>query len=128
MFLKVVNCEEDQKDKHFISNTFVDSIREISPENVVYVITDNAPACKAAGLLVESKFPQIFWTPCVVHTLNLTLRSICSPSPHPKYDDIMEKCGWIAKVSGDVFFIKNFIMNHSIRLAMFNSHSKLKLL
>ncbi|TXG56892.1 hypothetical protein EZV62_018205 [Acer yangbiense] len=118
----------DQKDKHFISNLLVDSIREIGPENVVHVITDNGPVCNAAGLLVKSKFPHIFWTPCVVHTLNLALRSIFSPSPHPKFDDIMEECGWIAKVSSDVFFIKNFIMSHSMRLMMFNDHSKLKLL
>ncbi|TXG50322.1 hypothetical protein EZV62_022846 [Acer yangbiense] len=128
MFLKTINCERDQKDKYFISNLLVDSIQEIGPENVVHVITDNAPVCKAARLLVESKFPHIFWTPCVVHTLNLALNSICSPSPHPRYDDIMEECGWIAKVCNDVFFIKHFIMNHSMRLAMFNAHSKLKML
>ncbi|TXG48662.1 hypothetical protein EZV62_024537 [Acer yangbiense] len=79
-------------------------------------------------LLVEAKFPHIFWTPCVVHTLNLALKNICSPSSHPKYDDVMEVCGWIPKVSSDAWFIKNFIMNHSMRLAMFNDHSKLKLL
>ncbi|KAK0603463.1 hypothetical protein LWI29_005220 [Acer saccharum] len=81
-----------------------------------------------AGLLVESQFKHIFWTPRVVHTLNLALKSICSPSPHPRYDDIMEECGWIAKISSDVSFIKVFIMNHNMRLAMFNDHSKLKLL
>ncbi|KAK2665787.1 hypothetical protein Ddye_004361 [Dipteronia dyeriana] len=88
MFLRAVNCEGDQKDKYFISNLLVDAIRETGSENVVHVITDNAPVCKAAGLLVEVKFPHIFWTPCVVHTLNLSLKSICSLSPHPKYDDI----------------------------------------
>ncbi|KAK2662693.1 hypothetical protein Ddye_001267 [Dipteronia dyeriana] len=124
----LVPIKGDQKDKYIISNLLVDAIREIGSENVVHVIADNAPVCKAVGLLVEVKFPHIFWTPCVVHTLNLSLKSICSPSPHPKYDDIMEECGWIAKVSSDVFFIKNFIMNHSMRLAMFNDHFKLKLL
>ncbi|KAK3184883.1 hypothetical protein Dsin_032169 [Dipteronia sinensis] len=128
MFLKAVNCEGEFKDKHFIANLLTDSIREIGPQNVVQVITDNAANCKAAGLLVEAKFPHIFWTPCVVHTLNLALKNICSPSAHPKYDDVMEVCGWIPKVSSDAWFIKNFIMNHSMRLAMFNDHSRLKLL
>ncbi|KAK2643794.1 hypothetical protein Ddye_018989 [Dipteronia dyeriana] len=118
---------------HFARNpyyvrAFTNALPEIGPKNVVPVITDNASVFKAAGLLVESKFLHIFWTPCVVCTLNLALRSICSPSPYPKYDDIMDECGWIVKVSNDVFFIKNFIMNHSMRLSMFNDHSKLKLL
>ncbi|KAI9182513.1 hypothetical protein LWI28_026093 [Acer negundo] len=118
----------EYKDKFFISNLLIETIREIGPQNVVQVITDNAPICKAVGLLVESQFKHIFWTPCVVHTLNLALKSICSPSAHPRYDDIMEECGWIAKISSDVSFIKIFIVNHNMRLAMFNDHSKLKLL
>jgi len=26
---------------------------------------------------IETKFPSIYWTPCVVHTLNLALKNIC---------------------------------------------------
>ncbi|KAI9159980.1 hypothetical protein LWI28_003953 [Acer negundo] len=128
MFLKAINCEGEYKDKFFISNLLVETLQEIGPQNVVQVITDNAPVCKATGLLVESQFKHIFWTPCVVHSLNLALKSICSPSAHPRYDDIMEECGWIAKISSNVSFIKIFIVNHNMRLAMFNDHSKLKLL
>ena len=64
----------------------------------------------------------------MVHTLNLVLKNICAPSTHPRYDDVMEQCGWISWVSSDVSFIKNFIMNHAMRLSMFNNHCKLKLL
>ncbi|KAI9181641.1 hypothetical protein LWI28_017053 [Acer negundo] len=129
MFVKSVNCEGEFKDKHLIANLLIESIREIGSQHVVQVITDNAANCKAAGLLVEAKFPHIFWTPCVVRTLNLALKNICSPLAHPKYDDVMEVCGWIPKVSSDIWFIIFFfIMNHSMRLAMFNDHSKLKLL
>ncbi|KAH7543961.1 hypothetical protein JRO89_XS15G0072000 [Xanthoceras sorbifolium] len=97
--LEGCQLEGEYKDKHFITNLLIESIREIGPQNVVQVITDNAAACKAAGLLVEAKFQHIFWTLCVVHTLNLALKNICSPSSHP-----------------------------SMRLTMFNDHSKLKLL
>jgi Protein of unknown function (DUF 659) len=45
---------------------------------VVQVITDNAPVCKAAGMLIETQYPNIFWTPCVVHTVNLALNNICA--------------------------------------------------
>ena len=64
----------------------------------------------------------------MVHTLNLALKNICAPSTHPRYDDVMEQCGWISLVSSDASFIKNFIMNYAMRLSVFNNHCKLKLL
>ena len=128
MFLKAINCEGETKDKHFIADLLINTIQEIGPQKVVQVIIDNATACKAAGHIVEAKFRHIFWTPCVVHTLNLALKNICAPSTHPRYDDVMEQCGWISRVSSDASFIKNFIMNHAMRLSMYNNHCKLKLL
>ena len=64
----------------------------------------------------------------MVHTLNLALKNICAPSTHRRYDDVMEQCGWIFWVSSDASFINNFIMNHAMRLSMYNNHCKLKLL
>ena len=64
----------------------------------------------------------------MVHTRNLALKNICAPSTHPRYNDAMEQCGWISQVSSDASFIKNFIMNHAMRLSMFNNHCQLKLL
>ncbi|XP_052621716.1 uncharacterized protein LOC111900873 [Lactuca sativa] len=60
-------------------NSHYEVINEIGHENVVQIITDNAANCKAAGEIIESQFPHIYWTPCVVHTLNLALNNICSP-------------------------------------------------
>jgi len=37
---------------------------------------DNAPVCKAAGLIIEGRYDHIFWTPCIVHNLNLILEEI----------------------------------------------------
>jgi len=37
-----------------------DYIKEVGPQNVFQIITDNASACKAAGAIVESKYPYIF--------------------------------------------------------------------
>ena len=128
MFFKAINCEGETKDKYFIDDLLINTIQDIGPQKVVQVITDNAAACKATGHIVEEKFRHIFWTPCVVHTLNLSLKNICAPSTHPRYDDIMEQCGWISRVSSDASFIKNFIMNHEMRLSMYNNHCKLKLL
>ena len=33
---------------------------------------------KSAGALIEGEYLKIFWTPCVVHTLNLALKNICA--------------------------------------------------
>ncbi|CAN6707289.1 unnamed protein product [Malus baccata var. baccata] len=125
MFLRAINCEGEYKDKYCIANFLTEAIKEIGHENVVQVITNNAHVCRAAGLLIEAHYPHIFWTPCVVHTLNLALTSICSlKQTDVSYDD----CNWISTIASDVWSIKNFIMNHSMRLSMFNEHCKLKLL
>ena len=125
IFLKAVNCEGDYKDKFFIANLIKDTIMEVGCQNVVQVITDNAPLCRAACLLVEAQFPHIFWTPCVVHTLNLALKNICA-AKHTEANEITyDECHWITDVVGDASMIKNFIMNHSMRLAIFNQFVKL---
>ena len=93
MFLKAINYEWEAKDKHLITDLLINTIQDIGPQKVVQVITNNAIVYKAARHIVEAKFLHIFWTPCVVHTLNLALKNICAPSTHPRYDDVMEQCG-----------------------------------
>ncbi|KAG6479762.1 hypothetical protein ZIOFF_063236 [Zingiber officinale] len=80
--------------------------------NVVQVVTDNAPVCKAAGLLVEAKYPHIFWTPCVVHTLNLALKNICAPTDSLQNKEAFDECKWIAEMLSlaDTRFASTIIM------------------
>jgi len=106
----------------------VDVINEVGEENVVQIITDNAPVCKAARMIIKGLFPKLFWTPCVVHTLNLALKNICATKNVEGNDVVYGECSWIIKIIDDVSFIRNFIMNHSTRLAIFNHFSHLKLL
>jgi len=63
-----------------------------------------------------------------LHTLNLTLKNICAAKNTKAIELTYEKCNWITDVFGNVIIIKNFTMNHSIRLAIFNEHVKMKLL
>ena len=128
MFLKAIDGSGEYKDKHYIANLISSTIDEVGPQNVVQVITDNAPVCKAARSIIESMHPHIFWTPCVVHTLNLALKNICAPKNTPTNEVVYSECSWISTMADDAFFIKNFIMNHSMRLAMFNKFVHLKLL
>ena len=49
-------------------------IVDIVVDSCVQIITDNAPVCKTASRIVEAKYPQVFWTPCIAHSLNLDLK------------------------------------------------------
>ncbi|KAL6493760.1 hypothetical protein OROGR_032095 [Orobanche gracilis] len=53
-------------------------IGEIGCDNVIQVVTDNATNNMAAAKLLKLKRPNIFWTSCATHTLNLILEGIDS--------------------------------------------------
>ncbi|PWA67780.1 HAT dimerization domain, Ribonuclease H-like domain protein [Artemisia annua] len=128
LFLKAVNCFGEVKDRFFIADLMKEDINEIGNQNVVQIITDNAANCKAAGQLIEGEFPHIYWTPCVVHTLNLAVKNICSPNNVETNALAYEQCSWIKDVHGDAIAIKNFIMNHNMRLSIFSKFTSLRLL
>ena len=52
------------------------AIDDLGPENVVQVVTDNASNNMGAKKLLLEKRPQIFWTSCAAHTINLMLQGI----------------------------------------------------
>ncbi|KAK9018754.1 hypothetical protein V6N11_033801 [Hibiscus sabdariffa] len=106
MFLKAVNCFSEVKDKFFIANLMKEVIDEVGHQNVVQIINDNASNCKGAGEIIESMYPHIYWTPCVVHTLNLALKNICSAKNIEGNEETYDLCHWITEVHGDVVQIK----------------------
>jgi len=128
MFLKLIDASDDVKDKDFIARHMRDVIMEVGPNNVVQIITDNTVVCKAAGMLIEVEFLSIYWTPCVVHTLNLALKNICASKNMERNSVAYEQCSWISQIVDDATFIKNFIVGHSMRISMFNRFNSLKLL
>jgi len=132
MFLRADNCEGDYKSKEYIAEKLKGIIEEVGRHNVVQIITDNAANCKGAGLIIESEYDNIFWTPCVVHTLNLALKSICEPKigNNPSDEELFTwgQLEFIHDVKTEAAMIKNFIMNHGMRLSMFNEFGRLKLL
>ncbi|CAH9128684.1 unnamed protein product [Cuscuta epithymum] len=128
MFNRACDCSGEIKDKEFIAALMKEVIDEVGHEKVVQIVTDNAGNCKGAGAIIEGIFPHIYWTPCVVHTLNLALKNICAAKNLESNQETYEECHWITEVYGDAVHIKNYIMNHSMRLAMYNHFSPLKLL
>ncbi|KAJ7959967.1 Dimer_Tnp_hAT domain-containing protein [Quillaja saponaria] len=79
-------------------------------------------------MLVQAEYPHIFWTPCAVHTLNLALKNICAAKNTERNEIVYNECWWITMVSDEAKIIKDFIMNHAMRLAIFNEFVPLKLL
>ncbi|XP_050241414.1 uncharacterized protein LOC126690352 [Quercus robur] len=128
IFIKSIDGTKEYKDKHFIADLFLKVIGEVGHQHVVQIIIDNASIMKAAGSIVEAEYPHIFWSPCVVHTLNLALKNICTPKYSLQNEVAYNECNWIAQVSDEATFIHIFITNHSMKLAIFNSYSPLKLL
>ena len=120
VFIKAIDGSGEFKDKHYIAGVLKDTIKEIGHEKVVQVITDNANVMKSARALIEGEYPKIFWTPCVVHTFNLALKNICAAKNTKKNKVTYEECSWITRIADDASFIRVFIMNYSMRLAMFN--------
>ena len=66
MFIRVEDCSRETKEPQFIVGILIKSIEQIGPSKVVQVITDNAPVCKAADLIIDSRYDHIFWRPCIV--------------------------------------------------------------
>jgi hypothetical protein len=99
MFLRAKDCFGQAKDSKFIVDILISAIEQVGSANVVQVITDNAPICKVAGLIVESRYHHI-WTPCIVHNLNLIL------------EEVEAKTEWIKEVTGQAREIIKFITNH----------------
>ena len=116
VFLKAVDALGQYKDAQYMGELFIKVIEEVGIESCVQIIIDNAPVCKAAGLIVETKYPQIFWTPCIVHSLNLALKSIAS--------DVT----WIGNLLEDARHIRNFVQNHTNALTIYKEYTHLSLL
>ncbi|XP_057970336.1 uncharacterized protein LOC131159441 [Malania oleifera] len=75
-------------------------VEEIGEENVVQVVTDNEAAMKAGGKLLMQKRPNLYWTACAAHCIDLIL------------EDIGKKSN-VKKVLEDARTITSFIYNHT---------------
>ncbi|XP_066309372.1 uncharacterized protein [Miscanthus floridulus] len=63
------------------------AIEEIGPDDIVQVVNDNASNNMGAKKLLHEKRPNIFWTSCATHTINLMLQGIGSQKRFQKVID-----------------------------------------
>eukprot|EP00253_Pinus_taeda_P002348 PITA_02348 len=120
IFLNAYDYSDKFKTVINITEALLETIDGIGPYNVIQVITDNAPNCKAAGAIIEDKYPNIFWTGCLVHTLNLLMHDVVK-NKNAQYK-------WISDLYKKGKQMIKFITNHSNTHSLFRSHSRLELL
>ena len=120
VFLSAHDYSEKFKTGLNIAELLLKTIESIGPYNVIQVITDNAANCKSAGAIIEDKYPNIFWSGCLVHTLNLLVHDIIKI----KENDYR----WIGALYKKGKHMIRFITNHSNAHGIFRTHSKLELL
>jgi hypothetical protein len=91
---------------------------EVGPFNVIQVITDNAVNCKGAGKIIEQMHPHIFWSGCLVHTLNLLMHDIVKH----------KECGWINQLYKRGKQVIKYITGHTRVNYFYSTYSKLQIL
>ncbi|KAF7142982.1 hypothetical protein RHSIM_Rhsim05G0095700 [Rhododendron simsii] len=87
-FLSSKETSDESHTGEYIFNYVDKRIEEVGPKNVVQVVTDNASNNMAAAELLKVKRPNIFWSSCATHTINLMLEGI---GKLPKFKGVIEK-------------------------------------
>ncbi|XP_025664495.1 uncharacterized protein [Arachis hypogaea] len=103
-FVKTVDASDVIKTANALFNLFADVIEWVGPSNIVHVVTDNAANYVSAGKLIHEKYPNIFWSPCAAHCINLILKDIAS-IPH------------ISDLASRASKVTVFVYNHMILLS-----------
>ncbi|XP_024006640.1 uncharacterized protein LOC112083140 [Eutrema salsugineum] len=75
-FLKSVDASDIYESAENLCNLFADVMDMVGPDNVVHLVTDNAPNYKAVRKHLVEKFPIVAWSPCAAHCINLILEDV----------------------------------------------------
>ncbi|XP_047320586.1 uncharacterized protein LOC124924617 [Impatiens glandulifera] len=88
--MSFLSSREDSDSAHtgdYIFEYVDKCIEDIGEDKVVQVVTDNALNNMAAKRLLKVKRPNVFWTSCAAHTMNLMLEGIGKQSKFKKTID-----------------------------------------
>ena len=80
-FLLSQDASAEKHDGTYIYNFVDKAIEDAGEENVVQIVTDNASNNMAAASMLKLKRPNIFWTSCAAHTVNLMVGDIAKVKP-----------------------------------------------
>ncbi|CAH9108141.1 unnamed protein product [Cuscuta europaea] len=76
VFVKSVDASAYSKTGAKVLELLDGFVEYVGEANVVQVVTDNGPNFKLGGKLLETKRPNIYWTPCGAHCIDLMLEDI----------------------------------------------------
>ncbi|CAH9140124.1 unnamed protein product [Cuscuta epithymum] len=110
-FLSSLDASNESHTGEFIFEYVDKCIQEVGPENVVQIVTDNATNNVLAAKYLKEKRPNIFWSGCAAHTIDLMLEGI---SKLPKFKKVIDQ----AKT------LTIYIYAHHKTLAMMRSFTK----
>ncbi|XP_056850680.1 uncharacterized protein LOC108824656 [Raphanus sativus] len=110
-FLSSKDTSKDSHTGEYIFNYIDQWIEDIGAAKVVQVVTDNATNNVAAAKMLKQKRPNIFWTGCAAHTIDLMLEGI-------------SKLPGIAKIIDQAKAVTIFIYAHHKTLSMMRTSTK----
>ncbi|XP_024009284.1 uncharacterized protein LOC112084392 [Eutrema salsugineum] len=76
IFIKSVDASGIYTNAENLCNLFAEIVEMIGPQNVVHMVTDNAPNYKAAGAKLVERYPAIYWSPCASHCIILKFQDV----------------------------------------------------
>jgi hypothetical protein len=114
--LRRVDAFGKYKDTHCMYELFIKFIEEVGVGSRLQIIIYSALVCKVAGMIVETKYPHIFWTSCIVHSLKSTLKFISL--------DVTR----MGELINDACHILNFVHYHTNVLTIYKEYTNLSLL
>jgi hypothetical protein len=104
VFHESIDASQHTQSAAYLKGKMAKVIADIGTNNVVQIVTDNGANYKAAGLSLMEDYPNLFWTPCAEHCIDLMMADIGKLSHVTK---LVEKGQTITK----------FIYNHGPLLA-----------
>ena len=76
IFIKSVDASDIYTNAENLCNLFAEMVEMVGLDNVVHLVTDNAPNYKALGKLLAERYPNLAWSPCAAHCMNLKLEDV----------------------------------------------------
>ncbi|KAI3860363.1 hypothetical protein MKX03_007119, partial [Papaver bracteatum] len=108
VFLKSVDASDMVKTGENLFKLLKEMVEIVGEQHVVQMVTDNASNYALAGKLLEEAFPNMYWTPCAAHSVNLILKDF-------------GELGHIKYVASKAAKVTKYIYNHSKVLSLLHN-------
>ncbi|MCO5574950.1 hypothetical protein L7F22_028745 [Adiantum nelumboides] len=115
LYIESTECGARQKTAPILCEMWSKAVEYVGPKNVVQFVSDGKATNRAAGGLLQQKYPHITWSPCMAHCLNNLLKDIGGLT-------------WAKTTFATGKEIVTFITRHHFSLALYRTFAKKQLL